>query len=70
MSIKRAMEKVRHESRSISTWDRAIADMEELIQRDKTRISDLRRSIKAFRELRDAGEPFPGERAQGAGASA
>ena len=64
MSTKMSTKDIRHTSRTTNPWDRAIADMEELIERDKTRISDLKRSIKAFRELLDSGEPLPGEKAE------
>lgn len=48
-------------SQAVSHWDKAIADAEEMIKEEKTKISKLRRSIEAFRALRDGGVPFPGE---------
>lgn len=47
--------------KSVSGWDKAIADAEKMIQEAKAKITNLRLSIKAFKELRDSGEPFPGE---------
>ncbi len=48
-------------SKSENNWDEAIADVEAMIVEAKQRVSRLKRSVKTFKELRDKGEPFPGQ---------
>lgn len=43
-------------------WDEAIADAERMIREAKARVRKLRGSILVFRDRRDSGEPFPGEK--------
>ena len=50
-----------HPCKSQDKWDIAISDAEKKIQDGKKKIARLRESIRAFRELRDSGDPFPGE---------
>jgi hypothetical protein len=50
--------------KSVSKWNEAIEDAERLIREARERIAELRRSIRTFEELRDAGETFPGESQQ------
>ena len=62
MSKRNATTKFAHTSKSVNRWDTAISDAERLIQEARDRITRLRHSIIAFKELRDRGEPFPGEK--------
>ena len=43
-----------------ASWRASGYLMERMIQEGEARVGDLRRSIKAFKELRDSGELFPG----------
>ncbi len=43
-------------------WDEAIADAERMIKEAKARVRKLRGSILVFRDRRDNGDPFPGEK--------
>jgi hypothetical protein len=54
--------KVAQMSKSISSWDALITDAEQMIGEAKDRIARLNQSIEIFRQLRDKGEPFPGQR--------
>ena len=45
-----------------SRWDRAILDSERMVKLARDRIRDLKRGIRAFKEMRDTGEPFPGSK--------
>jgi hypothetical protein len=47
------------------TWDGAIADAERMIREAKARVRKLRGSILVFRDRRDSGEAFPGEKTTG-----
>ena len=49
-------------SKGVSGWDEAIADARKLIRREQSprRVAGLRQAVATFKELRDAGMPFPG----------
>lgn len=44
------------------SWDRAIGEAEAVIVEAQRRIAQMEEVIKNFRELRDRGQPFPGEK--------
>lgn len=48
---------------AVNAWDKAIMDAEEMIRESRQRISDLKRSIEMFKDLRESNAPFPGESA-------
>jgi hypothetical protein len=48
----------------VNNWDKAIFDAEQQIVNAKAKIAKLRQSVRAFKTMRDNGEPFPGETAQ------
>jgi hypothetical protein len=60
MSKSKARKKELYMSNYTTTWDKAIEDAESMIADAKARIARLRRTVKTFPELRDAGEPWPG----------
>jgi len=45
------------------TWDKAIADTKERIVAAQRYITGLEDSIRTFQEMKNTGEPFPGEKA-------
>jgi hypothetical protein len=49
-----------------SRWDNAIADAEEMIRAAEGYARQLRHSIKMFRELRDSGARFIGQKKEAA----
>jgi hypothetical protein len=51
---------------NVNLWDMAISDAEKKIQGAQIAIARLKQSIKSFKELRDSGEPFPGEKSDAA----
>jgi hypothetical protein len=46
--------------KAVNPWDRAIADAENAVALDRSKIAQMKRAIRAFRAMRDAGEPWPG----------
>jgi hypothetical protein len=44
------------------SWDDAILEAEAQIGKAKSKIAQLRHDIRAFKALRDNGDPFPGEK--------
>jgi hypothetical protein len=46
---------------SVSGWDAAITEAQRLIGGQKEKIAGVKRAIRAFEDLRDAGHPFPGD---------
>jgi hypothetical protein len=44
----------------LDTWEQAINDARQMIEDSKEKIARLKKSIKTFERLRDAGEPWPG----------
>jgi predicted translin family RNA/ssDNA-binding protein len=61
MSKQNGSTKFAHSSEAVSRWNEAISDAERMLEEAKQKVARLRRSIKTFQELRDDGEPFPGE---------
>ena len=61
MSKKYAREIVRQTSNPTNHWDTAIYDAERMIKESKEQIKRLKRAIESFRQLRDSGQPFPGD---------
>jgi hypothetical protein len=55
-------------AKSRDPWDKAIADAQEMIEKESASIAELRRSIRYFEELRDSGAAFPGASKQGVSA--
>ena len=55
---------------SLSGWDRAIADSEELIEEAKRQIKSLKRGIQHFTAMRERGQPFPGDKLDRQGSKA
>ena len=47
-----------------TTWDKAISDAQEQIEKANQRIAHLREAIATFQSLRDTGAVFPGEKPQ------
>ena len=60
MSKSDAIDIFRQTSKTITPWDAAINDAEQMIEEAKTRIKMLRSAIKGFEFLRDSGQPWPG----------
>ena len=50
----------RHEVKSVNKWDEAILDAEKTIEAATSKIAQMKRAIRAFKAMRDAGEPWPG----------
>jgi hypothetical protein len=50
----------RHDVKSVNKWDEAIADAEAAIESAASKIAQMKRAIRAFKAMRDAGEPWPG----------
>jgi hypothetical protein len=67
VSKKSAIENIRQMSNSRPDWETAILDAREMIEQVKLRIKSLKRAIRAFRDLQDSGEPFPGESVESIG---
>lgn len=47
------------------SWERTIEDAERRIRRMERQVAELRASVVVFQERRNAGEPFPGQGAEG-----
>jgi len=46
----------------LSGWDMAICDAENEVRKAQARVERLTLSIANFKQFRDQGEPFPGEK--------
>jgi hypothetical protein len=60
MSKTKSSTKFRHGVKSVNPWDLAISDAEKAIEAATSKITQLKRAIRAFKVMRDAGEPWPG----------
>ena len=60
MSKSKSRANFRQNVKSVNLWDQAIADAESVIEKSESKIRDMRRAIRAFERMRDAGEPWPG----------
>jgi hypothetical protein len=66
MSKTKSRDNFRRGVKSANRWEQAIADAESVIEKSESKIKEMRRAIRAFQRMRDAGEPWPGsEEAQG-----
>jgi len=54
-SVKRKVDIV-----SNRAWDAVIVDAQQKLEEAKKRVKGLRRAIRNFTKLRDAGQPWPG----------
>jgi hypothetical protein len=63
--MSRKMSRIISRKESISSssgWDAVIRDTEEAIINTKARLGRLREALRIFKDRRESGEPFPGER--------
>jgi hypothetical protein len=60
MSKKTVKKNVKKNRDAVNPWEQAISDAEWLIENLKGRIRSLRGAIVGFKDMRDAGEPWPG----------
>lgn len=60
MSKSKSTDIFRHDVKDVNPWDRAIADAEKIIETAVSKITQMKRAIRAFKAMRDAGEPWPG----------
>lgn len=49
-------------SESVSGWDGAIYDAEQRIGQVKRRLAELKAVLALYKERRESGEPWPGEK--------
>ena len=60
MSKSKSSPNFRHGVKSANQWDKAIADAEKVIETATSKITQMKRAIRAFKAMRDANEPWPG----------
>jgi hypothetical protein len=64
MSKRKASQTLTHHEVWENPWDIAIKDTEEVIMELKGRIARLNHAVQGFRQLKDAGQPFPSAQAK------
>jgi hypothetical protein len=60
MSKSKSISIFRHDVKNVNPWDLAVVDAEKAIADAVSKIKQLKRAIRAFKTMRDDGEPWPG----------
>jgi hypothetical protein len=68
--IKQKINKDKRLKVAANSWDKAIVDAEISLACVEDRAIQLRRAIRSFKDMRDAGEPWPGTGGAAGGAKA